>query len=245
MKHDNKTALVTGASRGIGAAVARQLAADGFSIVVNYATEQDAAEAVVAEITDAGGTANSCQADVSSMADVVRLFEHTQRTIGLPTVLVNAAGVMQLASIAESDTELFDKVVNVNFRGTFNMLHQAASCMPEGGRIINFSSSVVELKFPGYALYAASKAAVETMSAILSKEMRGRRITVNTVAPGPTATALFLDGKTDEQVRQLSSLSPLERLAEPQDIANAVSFLAGPQGGWINGQTLRANGGVI
>lgn len=245
MKHDNKTALVTGASRGIGAAAARQLAADGFSVVVNYATDKDAAEAVVAEINDAGGTANSCQADVSRMADVVRLFEHTQRTIGLPTVLVNAAGVMQLASIAESDTELFDKIVNINFRGTFNMLHQAAGCMPEDGRIINFSSSVVELKFPGYALYAASKAAVETMSAILSKEMRGRRITVNTVAPGPTATALFLDGKTDEQVRQLASLSPLERLAEPQDIANAVSFLAGPQGGWINGQTLRANGGVI
>ncbi len=245
MTQDNRIAIVTGGSRGIGAAVARQLAADGFSIMVNHSTNRDAALSVIDEIKAAGGRADGCQADVSRAADVVRLFEYTQERFGLPTVLVNAAGAMQLAPMADCDDECFDTMVNVNFRGTFNTLREAAKRMPQGSRIINFSSSVVGLKYPGYALYAASKAAVETMSAIVSKEMRGRNITVNTVAPGPTATSLFLQGKSDAQIDQLARVSPLERLAEPRDIAHAVAFLAGPQGGWINGQTLRANGGAV
>lgn len=245
MTQDHKIAIVTGGSRGIGAAVARQLAAEGFSIIVNYSMNRDAAQKVVDEIEAAGGRADACQADVSRADDVARLFEYTQHRFGLPTVLVNAAGAMQLAPVADCDDECFDRMVNVNFRGTFNTLREAARRMPDGSRIINFSSSVVGLKFPGYALYAASKAAVETMSAIVSREMRGRNITVNTVAPGPTGTDLFLQGKSDEQIDQLARISPLERLAEPQDIAHTVAFLAGPQGGWINGQTLRANGGAV
>lgn len=245
MNQENKVAIVTGGSQGIGAAVARQLAADGFAVIVNYSSDREAADTVLGQIEAAGGSAMCCQADVSCAADVVRLFDQTQACSGGPTVLVNAAGVMQLASLAETDDALFDQVMAVNLKGTFNTLREAARRMPNGSRIVNFSSSVVGLNFPGYAVYAASKAAIETMSAILSKEMRGRNITVNTVAPGPTATSLFVQGKSQQQIDQLAGLSPLERLAEPQDIADTVAFLTGPQGGWVNGQTLRANGGII
>lgn len=241
----DKIALITGASRGIGAAVAKRLAADGFSVVVNYSGSEKAATEVVAEIEAVGGHAVAAKADVSQPDDVTRLFDHAEEVYGTPTVLVNSAGVMQLAPLGESDDDLFDRTVEVNFKGTFNTLREASRRMQEGGRIINFSTSVIGVKLPTYSVYAATKSAVETMTAILAKEMRGRSITVNAVAPGPTATALFLDGKTDEQVEQLSKLNPLERLATPEDIANTVSFLAGPDGGWINGQTLRANGGMV
>lgn len=242
---NSKTALVTGASRGIGAAVAKRLGADGFSVVVNYSGSEEPATEVVAEIEAAGGHAVALKADVSRPDDVAHLFAQTEATYGIPAALVNSAGVMQLAPLGESDDDLFDRMVAINFKGTFNTLREAARRMQDGGRIINLSTSVVGVKLPTYSVYAATKAAVETMTAILSKEMRGRSITVNAVAPGPTATALFLDGKTEEQIDHLSKLNPLERLATPDDIANTVSFLAGPDGGWINGQTLRANGGMV
>lgn len=245
MTNSNRTALVTGASRGIGAAVARRLANDGFCVVVNFAGSREAAAAVVADIEAAGGRAVAAQADVSKPGDVARLFDRAEEAFGVPAVLVNSAGVMQLAPLAQSSDDLFDRTVAINFKGTFNTLREAARRMPDGGRIINLSTSVVGLKLPTYAVYTATKAAVEAMTAILANEMRGRSITVNAVAPGPTATALFLEGKTEEQVAQLSKLNPLERLATPEDIANAVSFLAGPDGGWINGQTIRANGGMV
>jgi 3-oxoacyl-[acyl-carrier protein] reductase len=160
-------------------------------------------------------------------------------------VLVNNAGVMSLAPLADTDDAQFDRQVAINLKGTFNTLRLAAKRLRPGGRIINFSSSVIGLALPGYSLYAATKAAVETMTNIFAKELRGRNITVNAIAPGPTATDLFLKGKTDEQVAQLAKMAPLERLGEPDDIARAVSFLAGSDGGWVNGQTLRANGGII
>ncbi len=242
---NGNAALVTGASRGIGAAVARRLAADGFSVIVNYAGSEDAAARVVADIEAAGGRAIAAKADVSRPDEVARLFDRAEETYGDVAVLVNSAGVMQLAPVAESADDLFDRIVAINFKGTFNTLREAARRMQDGGRIINFSTSVVGTKMPTYSVYAATKSAVETMTAILAKELRGRSITVNAVAPGPTATSLFLDGKSDELVEQLAKMSPLERLAEPEDIANTVSFLAGPDGGWINGQTLRANGGMV
>ncbi len=242
---DGKAAIVTGASRGIGAAVAKRLAADGFSVVVNYAGSEAAAAEVVADIEAAGGRAIAAKADVSQPDQVARLFDRAEQTYGEVAVLVNSAGVMQLASVAESDDDLFDRIVAINFKGTFNTLREGARRMPDGGRIVNFSTSVVGTKLPTYSVYAATKSAVETMTAILSKELRGRSITVNAVAPGPTATSMFLDGKTDELIERLANMSPLERLAQPEDIANTVSFLAGPDGGWINGQTLRANGGLV
>lgn len=239
------TALVTGASRGIGAAIARRLASDGLAVLVNYSGSSDAAAAVVTEIKENGGRAVAAQADVSDPAQASRLFDIAEDTFGVPQVLVNSAGIMQLASLAQSEDELFDRTIAVNLKGTFNTMREAARRMQDGGRIINLSTSVVGTKLPTYGVYTATKAAIEAMGAILSKELRGRNITVNAVAPGPTATALFLDGKTDEQIEGLSKANPLERLGRPEDIANTVSFLVGADGGWINGQTLRANGGMV
>lgn len=244
-KDTNKVAIVTGSSRGIGAAIAERLAADGFTVVINFAGRAAEAEALVARIEAAGGHAIPAQADVSDAAAVARLFDAAQAAFGGVDVLVNNAGIMRLASIADSDDALFDSQVAINLKGSFNTLREAAKRLREGGRIINLSSSVVGLLQPTYGVYAATKAAVEAMTHILAKELRGRNITVNAIAPGPTATALFLDGKPQAVIDQLTKLAPLERLGQPADIANAVAFLAGPDGGWINGQVLRANGGIV
>ncbi len=241
----NRTALVTGSSRGIGAAIAQRLAADGFNVVVNYAGSEAAAHQVVGKIEAAGGKAIAAQADVSDAAAVKQMFDTAEATFGGVDVLVNNAGIMKLAPIADSDDALFDNQVAINFKGTFNLLREAAHRLGHGGAIVNLSTSVVELKLETYGVYAGTKAAVEAMTAIMAKELRGRSITVNAVAPGPTATQLFLDGKPLEIVDRMSKMAPLERLGTPEDIANVVAFLAGPDGAWVNGQTLRANGGVV
>ncbi|TCR63694.1 SDR family oxidoreductase [Bosea sp. BK604] len=244
-EHANKVAIVTGASRGIGAAIAERLARDGLTVVVNYAGNAGAAEALVRKIEAAGGHAISAQADVSDPAAVVRMFDSAEAAFGGVDVLVNNAGVMSLSPIGESTDELFDRQIAINLKGTFNGLREAARRLRNYGRIVNFSTSVVGTKMEAYGVYAATKAAVETLTAILSKELRGRSITVNAVAPGPTATDLFLDGKSPELVERLAKMNPLERLGTPEDIANTVSFLVGPDGGWVNGQVLRVNGGMV
>src|SRR6266566_9666527 len=244
-KQANKVAIVTGASRGIGAAVAERLAHDGFAVVVNYAGSEAPAEAVVRKIEAAGGRAMSARADVADSAAVIRLFDVAETGFGGVDVLVNNAGIMKLAALAESDDALFDSQVAVNLKGSFNALREAARRLRDGGRIVNFSTSVVGTKLETYAVYAATKSAVETMTAILSKELRGRSITVNAVAPGPTATDLFLNGKSPELIERFAKMNPLERLGMPEDIASVVAFLVGPDGGWINGQVLRANGGMV
>jgi 3-oxoacyl-[acyl-carrier protein] reductase len=241
----NKVAIVTGASRGIGAAVAERLARDGFTVVVNYAGSQAPAEALVRKIEAAGGRALAAQGDVASPDAVKRMFDGAEAAFGGVDVLVNNAGIMALAPLAQSDDALFERHIAVNLKGSFNTMREAARRLRDGGRIINFSSSVVGLLQPTYGVYAATKAAIEALTSVLAKEMRGRGITVNAIAPGPTATDLFLDGKSPELVERLAKLAPLERLGKPEDIAAAVAFLAGPDGAWINGQTLRANGGII
>ena len=238
-------AIVTGASRGIGAAIAERLARDGFNVVINYAGSSAEAQALADRIGQAGGHAITSQADVSDAAAVARMFDAAATAFGGVDVLVNNAGIMKLSSLADSDDALFDSQVAINLKGTFNTLRLAARHLRNGGRIINLSTSVVGLKLENYGVYAATKAAVETLTAILSKELRGRSITVNAVAPGPTATALFVDGKSPELIERMSKMNPLERLGTPDDIASAVAFLAGPDGGWINGQVLRANGGMV
>ena len=237
------TAIVTGASGGIGRAVARRLAHDGFAVVVGYAGSASKAEETVTEIVGFGGRAAAVQADVASGADVERLFKAAVDTFGSVEVVVNCAGIMPLRPIAGGDGEVFDKVTATNLRGTFLVLAQAAQHVAAGGRIIAFSSSVIAKAFPTYGPYIASKAGVEGLVHVLANELRGRNITVNAVAPGPVATELFLSGKTEAQVDQLRKLPPLERLGQPDDIAGVVSFLAGPDGAWVNAQVLRANGG--
>lgn len=241
----NRVAIVTGASRGIGAATAERLATDGFTVVINYAANAVPAEELAGKIEAHGGRARTAQADVSNAEAVRKMFDTAEAAFGGVDVLVNNAGIMRLANFAETDEATFDRQIDVNLRGTFNTLREAARRLRDGGRIINFSSSVVGLNQPSYGVYAATKAAVEAMTRILARELRGRNITVNAVAPGPTATALFLDGKPQDVVDRLAKLPPLERLGQPEDIAAAVAFLTGPDGAWVNGQTLRANGGIV
>ena len=240
-------AIVTGSSRGIGAAIARRLAREGHAVIVNYAGNADEASKVVADIVAAGGRATAIQADVADAASVRRLFDEAQRLYGRIDVLVNNAGIMPpgLPPLADTNDTTFDRLIAVNLKGSFNTLREAAARLQAGGRIVNFSSSVLGLALPGYAVYAATKAAIETMTNILAKELRGKAITVNAVAPGPTATDLFLHGKTPETIEHLAKAAPLERLGTPEDIADAVAFLVGAGGAWVNGQTLRVNGGIV
>ncbi|MDB6064536.1 MAG: short-chain dehydrogenase/reductase [Pedosphaera sp.] len=227
--------------------MAERLAHDGFSVVINYAESAGPAEALVNKIKQAGGTALAVKGDVSNPAAVRGLFDATEEAFGGVDALVNNAGIMpsNLPMLSATDDATFDRLIAINLKGTFNALREAATRIRNGGRIVNFSSSVVGLALPGYAAYAATKAAVEAMTNIMAKELRGRNVTVNAIAPGPTATSLFLKGKSPEAVEHLSKMAPLERLGTPEDIAAAVAFLVGPDAGWINGQTLRANGGIV
>src|ERR1700738_863084 len=241
----SKVAIVTGASRGIGAAVAERLAADAFTVVVNYSGDTKSAEALVAKIEGSGGRALAIKADVSDPKAVRGLFDATEAAFGGVDVLVNKAGIMKLAKIADSEDALFDQQVAVNLKGRFNTLREAAKRLRDGGRVVNFSTSVVGTKLETYGIYAATKAAIEMLTAILSKKLRGRRITVNAVAPGPTATDLFLVGKSPELIDRFAKMNPLERLRTPPGIASPGALLARPGGSWINGQVLRANGGMV
>jgi len=239
----SKTAIITGASGGLGSAVAKRLAKDGFAITVNYSGHSGPAEKLVAEIKSAGAKAIAIQADVTNPADVENLFKQTLAAFGGIDVVVHSAGIMPLFPIAAGDIATFDKVIAINLRGTFLVLSQAAQHVASGGRIIAFSSSALAKSFPTYGAYIASKAGVEGLVHVLANELRGRNVTVNAMAPGPVATELFLKGKTEAQINEFKKIPPLERLGRPEDVAGVVSFLAGPDGGWINSQVVRANGG--
>ncbi|MEP1553251.1 MAG: SDR family oxidoreductase [Paraglaciecola sp.] len=240
-----KVALVTGGTRGIGASIVRELAQDGYAVAINYLASAEAAGELALEIKARGGNAIAVKCNVAEFTEVSDMFDAVQRELGPIDVLVNNAGVMELATLKQSSDELFDSQVAINFKGTFNTLKLSAEYIASGGSIINLSTSVVGLKLETYGVYAATKAAVESMSAILAKELRGKSINVNCVAPGPTSTELFLNNKPPAVIEKLAKMPPLERLGEPEDIANVVSFLASPKGNWINGQVLRANGGIV
>jgi 3-oxoacyl-[acyl-carrier protein] reductase len=239
-----RVAIVTGGSGGIGRAVAERLAADGMSVLVHYAGNPGRAKETVDAIVAAGGTAAAVQADVADENEVAALFDEAERRYGGVDVVVHTAGIMLLAPLAELDLDDLDWMHRTNIRGTFVVDQQAARRVRRGGAIINFSTSVTKIALPTYTAYAASKGAVDAMTLILARELRGRDITVNAVAPGPTATPLFLEGKEQSVVDHMASMAPLERLGVPADIAEAVAFLAGPAR-WVNGQVLYANGGII
>ncbi|MER6322796.1 SDR family oxidoreductase [Streptomyces coelicoflavus] len=242
---DSRVAIVTGGSRGIGRAVSLKLAEDGLAVVVNYARDASAADETVKAIAEAGGRAVAVQADVAEEKEVAALFDRAEEEFGGIDVVVNSAGRMTLSPIADLDLAALDAMYRTNIRGTFVVAQQAARRLRAGGSFIGFSTSVVGTQFPTYGAYTASKGAVEAMTMILARELRGRDVTVNTVAPGPTATDLFLDGKTPEQIDRLAKTPPLERLGSPEDIAAVVAFLGSPAGHWVNGQVLRANGGLV
>jgi len=238
-----KVAIITGGSGGIGRAVAKRLADDGFAIAVHYAGNRTKAESVLSEIKNGGGKAIAVQADVAKATHVEDLFKQTVDAFGKIDVVVHSAGIMPLVPIGTGNVETFDKVIATNLRGSFLVLGAAAQHVGPGGRIIAFSSSVIAKSFPNYGPYIASKAGVEGLVRVLANELRGRNITVNAVAPGPIPTQLFLQGKTQAQIEEFKKLPPLERLGQEEDIAGVVSFLAGPDGRWINAQVVRANGG--
>jgi 3-oxoacyl-[acyl-carrier protein] reductase len=245
--NSKQVAIVTGSSRGIGAAIAQRLAKEGYAVIVNYAGNAAEAQGVVGAIESAGGSALAVQADVADATAVKAMFDTAIAAFGRVDVLVNNAGIMPpaLPHLVDTDDQTFDRLFAVNVKGTFNTLREAANRLQHGGRIVNFSTSVIGLGLPGYAVYGATKGAVEVMTNIMAKELRGKNIGVNAVAPGPTATDLFLNGKSEEVIQRMSKMAPLERLGTPEDIAAAVAFLASADGAWINGQTLRANGGLV
>jgi 3-oxoacyl-[acyl-carrier protein] reductase len=242
---NGKIAIVTGSSRGIGAATAKRLAQDGFKVTVNCVVNRDLAAGVVRDIEEAGGEAIWEQADVSDPAAVRRLFEVTERAFGGVDVVVANAGIMRLAPFASMTDEDFDRMVAVNLKGGFNTLREAARRVRDGGRIITTSSSITTLRSPTYGPYAATKASMEIFANILAKELQGRMISVNAIAPGLVATSLFLDGKTEQQVAGFVQRTPHGRLGEPADIAATVSLLCSQDGWWVNGQTVFANGGIV
>lgn len=238
-----KTALVTGASRGIGRAIAERLAKEGFTVIVNYAGNAASAAETVLAITAQGGNAIAIQADVANEADVSRLFTAAKAINGQLNVVVHSAGIMPMAKITTAGLADFDKVIHTNLRGAFLVLANAAEFISDDGRIIALSTSVIAKSFPAYGPYIASKAGVEGLVHVLANELRGRNITVNAVAPGPTGTDLFLNGKSDEQINIIAKMAPLERIGTPADIAGVVAALAGPDGSWVNSQVIRVNGG--
>ncbi|WP_314220679.1 SDR family oxidoreductase [Streptomyces zaehneri] len=243
MSETTRVALVTGASGGIGRAVARRLAAEGMAVGVHYAGNKVAAQETVAAVEAAGGRAIAVTGDVADEGAMADAFSAVEEAFGGIDVVVHTAGVMTLAPIAAFDLDAFDRLMRTNVRGAFVVAREAARRVREGGAVVTFSTSVTRLAFPGYAPYAASKGAVEAMTLVLAREMRGRDVTVNAVAPGPTATPLFLEGKDQEAIDRLAAQPPLERLGTPDDIAETVAFLAGP-GRWVNGQVLFVNGGI-
>jgi len=242
---NGKVALVTGSSRGIGAAIAKRLARDGYNVTVNYATNGGLAADVVRHIEEAGGKAIREQADVSDPAAVRRLFDANDRAFGGIDVVVSNAGIMRLARFRDLSDEDFDRMIAVNVKGSFNVLREAARRVRDGGRIITLSSSITQLRSPTYGPYAASKGAQELYANVLAKELEGRMISVNAVAPGVVDTPLFTDGKTPQQIAGFAQRTPHKRLGKSEDIANLVSTLCGDDGWWVNGQTVFANGGIV
>ena len=240
----NKVAIVSGGSRGLGKEIALGLASDGYHVVVSYAQSAAEAEVLVRYITAQGGKALACKADVAIESDVDRLFAFTQEKFGQVDVVINTAAISILKPLSEFNSNEFNRVISTNLTGTFHILQHASKHLSAGGRILTFSSNVVTSLPANYAVYAASKAAVEVLSKTLAKELRGREITVNIVSPGPTATDMFLEGKSEDLISQFAQASPFGRLGTPEDILRVVRFLIGPEAVWINGQVIKINGGA-
>jgi 3-oxoacyl-[acyl-carrier protein] reductase len=240
---NNRVAIVTGASRGIGASLATRLAADGFKVVVNYSSSENKARKVITAIESRGGKAVAVKADVSAQSEMRALFDRAEDEFGRIDVLINNAGVLKVSPLAQVKDEDYENQISVNLTGAFNGMREASGRLQDGGRIINLSTSIIGHYIPAHGVYVATKAAVEAMTHVLAKELGPRGITVNAVAPGPIGTKLLLSSRPVEFIQALVKDIPLGRLGEPDDIAKIVSFLASDESAWINGQIIRANGG--
>ncbi|MDO8436829.1 MAG: SDR family oxidoreductase [Nitrosomonadaceae bacterium] len=240
----DKVAIITGSSRGIGAEIARTLAAAGAKVVINYVARQQDAEAVCAEITAAGGEALAVRADVSDPAEVRRLFDTAIERYARVDILINNAGVLLYKKIADTSDEEFDRILSSNVKGIFYALREAATRLADGGRVVTLSSTVTRLMLPNYGAYAASKGAVEQLTRIFAREAGARGITANIVSPGPVNTELFTTGKSAEEIKRMAGMTVLNRIGEPEDIAQVVLFLVGAEAGWVTGQNIGANGGI-
>ena len=239
-----KVAVITGSSKGIGAAIALRLAQAGAKVIINYSGNKSAADETVAKITSIGGEAIALKADVSIKAEVIHLFDESIAHFGKVDIWVNNAGVMLNAPIKDVTEDQLEKQMDINIKGVLYSLQEAATKLSQNGSIVNLSSTVTRTIFPNYGVYAATKAAVEQLSRIFAKEIGGRGINVNCVLPGPTGTDLFLNGKSDQQIAQLASTNAFGRLGTPEDIAEVVAFLVSDQAKWISGQNIGANGGM-
>lgn len=240
----SKVVLVTGASRGIGAAVAHKLAAEGAKVIINYAGGKEAADQTVNSIKQQGGDAIALQADVSKAGEVAAMFDAAIAHYGKIDVLVNNAGIMITKLLKDTTDEDFTRQFDINVRGTFNTMREAATKLAGGGSIINFSSTTTRVMMPTYSTYVATKGAVEQLTRVFAKEVGARGINVNTVSPGPTNTELFTKGKPQEIIDRLASLSAFDRIGEPEDIAKTVAFLAGDDAKWISAQNIGLNGAM-
>ncbi len=240
-----KVAIITGAGRGIGAVIAHRFAKEGAKVVVNYASSATEADAVVAEIRKAGGEAISVKGDVSKKLDCIAIFDATEQAFGNADILINNAGLILYKLLAAVTEEEYDRLFAVNVKGTFLTCQIAATRLKENGAIVNFSSSTTALALPTYASYVATKGAVEQLSHVFAKEMGSKRIRVNVVSPGPVMTSLFTTGKTEEQIKHMASLAAFNRIGEPVDISNVVTWLCSDDAAWVTGQNIRANGGLI
>ena len=240
----DKVAIVTGSSRGIGAEIARALARAGAKVIVNYAVNQKAAEAVCAEITQAGGEALAVKADVSNSAEMRKLFDAAVDRFKCVNILVNNAGVLLSSSIANTSDEEFDRVLNINVKSVFYALREAATRLADGGRVVSLSSTVTRLMLPNYGAYAASKGAIEQLTRIFAKEVGARGITANIISPGPVHTEMFTTGKNEETIKRMASMSFMGRIGKPEDIAGVVLFLVSDDAGWVTGQNISASGGL-
>jgi 3-oxoacyl-[acyl-carrier protein] reductase len=242
---DGQGAVVTGGSRGIGRAVVTRLAREGAAVAFSYRTREDAADELVAKLTGEGARVAAFRAEMGDPAEVRQFFAAAAEWLGGVDMLVNNAGETLVATIADTTDDDFDRLMAVNARAAFVLIREAGRALRRGGRIVNISTANTVMHAPGIALYAATKAAVEQFTLVAARELAIRKITVNTVSPGPVETEMLTASQTSQALDMAAAMTPLRRLGKPEDVADVVTYLLGPDARWLTGQNIRAAGGLV